>query len=151
MLQCLGWTIFELIVIATAAGALSSDIFGFEAKWLWTIVFGALSLVLGLLGPIGVVRTFVRRISVWAVPLAVAYLTWWAFSGANLGTLWNRPGAGAGCRSGKAPTSSSGPRPVDSAVADTRLIHRLPGQAGSLVPGGYGDHRTTSMLILGRY
>ena len=94
VLQCLGWTIFELIVIAAAAGALSNDIFGFEARWLWTIVFGALSLLLGLLGPIGVVRTFVRRISVWAVPLAVAYLTWWAFSGANLDTLWNRPGAG---------------------------------------------------------
>ncbi len=94
VLQCLGWTIFELIVIAAAAGALSDDIFGFEARWLWTIVFGALSLVLGLLGPIGVVRTFVRRVSVWAVPLAVAYLTWWAFSGADLGTLWDEPGEG---------------------------------------------------------
>jgi NCS1 family nucleobase:cation symporter-1 len=94
VLQCLGWTIFELIVIATAASALSNDVFGFEAKWLWTIAFGALALVFGLLGPIGVVRTFVRRISVWAVPLAVAYLTWWAFSGADLAALWDRPGTG---------------------------------------------------------
>ena len=94
VLQCLGWTIFELIVIATAAGALSEEIFGFEARWLWTIVFGALALVLGLLGPVGVVRRFVRRISVWAVPLAVAYLTWWALDGAGLGTLWDRPGEG---------------------------------------------------------
>lgn len=94
VLQCLGWTIFELIVIAAAAGALSDDVFGFEARWLWTILFGALALALGLLGPVGVVRRFVRRISVWAVPLAVAYLTWWAIDGADLGALWHRPGEG---------------------------------------------------------
>jgi nucleobase:cation symporter-1, NCS1 family len=94
VLQCLGWTVFELIVIATAAGALSDDVLGFEARWLWTILFGALALVLGLLGPIGVVRQFVRRISVWAVPLAVAYLTWWALDGADLTAVWNRPAEG---------------------------------------------------------
>lgn len=94
VLQCLGWTVFELIVIAAAASALSNEIFGVEVRWLWTILFGGLALVLGLLGPIGVVRQFVRRVSVWAVPLAVAYLTWWALDGADLGTLWNRPGEG---------------------------------------------------------
>src|SRR5919202_3386401 len=30
VLQCLGWSIFEITVIATAAGALSSRVFGFE-------------------------------------------------------------------------------------------------------------------------
>jgi NCS1 family nucleobase:cation symporter-1 len=94
VLQCLGWTVFELIVIASAAAALSDDIFGFEAKWLWTIVFAALALVFGLLGPVGVVRRFVRRVSVWAVPLAIAYLTWWALDGADLGALWDQPGEG---------------------------------------------------------
>ena len=81
-------------MIATAAGALSDELFGFEARWAWTLAFGALALVLGLLGPIGVVRRFVRRISVWAVPLGVGYLTWWAFDGADLGALWDRPGEG---------------------------------------------------------
>ena len=94
VIQCVGWTIFELIVIAAAAGALSDEIFGFEGRWLWTILFGVLALVFGLLGPIGVVRRFVRRVTVWAVPLAIAYLTWWALDGADLGTLWSRPGEG---------------------------------------------------------
>ena len=40
-LQNLGWAIFELIIIATAAAALSDRVFGFEGKWLWTLVFGA--------------------------------------------------------------------------------------------------------------
>ena len=33
VLQCLGWAIFELIVIATAAAALSDRVFGFHATW----------------------------------------------------------------------------------------------------------------------
>src|SRR4051795_5367641 len=37
VLQNLGWATFELIVIATAAAALSRQVLGFEAKWLWTI------------------------------------------------------------------------------------------------------------------
>jgi nucleobase:cation symporter-1, NCS1 family len=94
VVQCLGWTVFELIVIATAASALSDELFGFKAKWAWTILFGALALVLGLLGPIGVVRRYVRTVAVWVVPVAIVYLTWWALHGTNLGTLWHRPGTG---------------------------------------------------------
>src|SRR4051795_2671449 len=40
ILQCLGWALFELIVIATAAGLLCNKLFGFEAVWLWKLVFG---------------------------------------------------------------------------------------------------------------
>jgi nucleobase:cation symporter-1, NCS1 family len=94
VLQGLGWTIFELLIIATAAAALSDELFGFRAQWLWTLVFGAFALVLALLGPIGFVRRFVRRVAVWAVPVGLAYLTWWALDGADLGALWDAPGEG---------------------------------------------------------
>ena len=67
VLQCLGWSIFELIVIATAARALSNRLFGFHAIWVWKLVFGAVALAMALLGPIGFVRTFVRKVGVWAV------------------------------------------------------------------------------------
>jgi putative hydroxymethylpyrimidine transporter CytX len=94
VLQGVGWTVFELLIIATAAAALSDELFGFRAQWLWTLVFGAAALVLALLGPIGFVRRFVRRIAIWAVPLAVLYLTWWALDGVDLGALWDAPGDG---------------------------------------------------------
>ncbi len=94
VLQGLGWSIFELLIIATAAAALSDELFGFRAQWLWTLVFGAVALVLALLGPIGFVRRFVRRIAIWAVPFALVYLTWWALDGADLGALWDAPGEG---------------------------------------------------------
>jgi purine-cytosine permease-like protein len=35
VLQCLGWAIFELIVIATAAGLLCDKLFGFKGVWIW--------------------------------------------------------------------------------------------------------------------
>lgn len=92
--QCLGWTTFELLLIATAAAALSDELFGFEARWAWTLVFGAAALALGLLGPIGVVRGVIRRVAIWVVPLAVAYLGWWALTGGGLDAAWNRPGEG---------------------------------------------------------
>jgi putative hydroxymethylpyrimidine transporter CytX len=94
VVQCIGWTIFELLVIATAAAALSDEVLGFEARWAWTVAFGAATLVLGMLGPIGVVRTVVRRVAIWIVPLAVAYLAWWALTGGGLADAWDRPGEG---------------------------------------------------------
>lgn len=94
VLQGIGWTTFELLVIATAAAALSDELFGFRAQWLWTLVFGACALALALLGPIGFVRRFIRRFAIWAVPLALLYLTWWALDGADLGALWEAEGAG---------------------------------------------------------
>ncbi len=94
VLQGIGWSIFELLIIATAAAALSEELFGFQAQWLWTLVFGAFALALALLGPIGFVRRFVRKVAVWAVPLALVYLTWWALDGADLGALWDQPGEG---------------------------------------------------------
>jgi NCS1 family nucleobase:cation symporter-1 len=92
--QCLGWAIFELIIIATAAAALSDSVFGFEARWAWTLVFGGVTVALGLLGPIGVVRRFLRRFGIWIVLASLVYLTWWALDGADLGRLWDAPGEG---------------------------------------------------------
>src|ERR671930_1366072 len=96
VLQCLGWAIFELIVIATAAGLLSDKLFGFEAVWAWKLVFGGLATVLALLGPIGFVRRFVRKFAIWAVAASIVYLAWWIVDNANLGHLWSQPGAHRG-------------------------------------------------------
>ncbi len=92
VLQCLGWAIFELIVIATAAGLLSDKLFGFKAIWLWKLVFGAAAAVLALLGPVGFVRRYVRKFAIWAVVASLVYLGWWIVDGANIGRLWSHPG-----------------------------------------------------------
>ncbi len=92
ILQCLGWAVFELIVIATAAGLLCNKLFGFEAVWLWKLLFGGVAAVLALLGPIGFVRRFVRKFAIWAVLASVVYLAWWIVDGADLHAIWSQPG-----------------------------------------------------------
>ena len=92
--QCVGWSIFELLIIATAAAALSNELFGFRAQWLWTLVFGGVALALALLGPVDLVRKLVRRFAVWAVLASLVYLTYWGLDGAALGGLWDRSGEG---------------------------------------------------------
>ena len=92
--QCIGWSIFELLIIATAVAALSDELLGFRAQWLWTLVFGGVALLLALLGPIDFVRKFVRKYAVWAVLASLLYLTWWALDGSGFGGLWDRGGEG---------------------------------------------------------
>jgi nucleobase:cation symporter-1, NCS1 family len=94
VLQCLGWAVFELIIIATAAAALSDSMFGFEARWLWTLVFGGIAIALGLIGPVGVVRKILRKYAIWVVLASLAYLTWWALDAISLSGLWDAPGEG---------------------------------------------------------
>jgi putative hydroxymethylpyrimidine transporter CytX len=92
VLQCLGWATFELIIIASAASALSDRAFGFEALWFWKLLFGALATALALLGPIGFVRRFVRKFAIWAVAASIAYLAWWIPAHSDLHGLWSSSG-----------------------------------------------------------
>jgi nucleobase:cation symporter-1, NCS1 family len=61
---------------------------------MWKLVFGALGLVLALLGPIGFVRRFVRKIGIWAVAASIVYLAVWILRNGHVGTLWHRGGSG---------------------------------------------------------
>src|SRR6266540_1517467 len=90
--QCLGWSIFELIVIAKAASLLTDKFLGFQATWLWTLVFGTLAAVLALAGPISFVRRYVRKVAIWAVMASIAYLTWWILDGSGGHHVWSGKG-----------------------------------------------------------
>ncbi len=92
--QNLGWAVFELYVMSLAASALTDQLFGFEARWAWVLVFGVLTAWLALAGPISFVRRYVRRFAVWAVAASLAYLVWWALDGADVGGLWSASGEG---------------------------------------------------------
>jgi putative hydroxymethylpyrimidine transporter CytX len=92
VLQCLGWAIFELIVIATAAGLLCDKLFGFKGVWIWKLVFGVVAAVLALIGPVGFVRRFVRKFAIWAVLASVIYLAWWIVDGAHVQRIWSEGG-----------------------------------------------------------
>jgi len=95
VLQCLGWSVFELIIIATGASALSQQILGFGGVAFWKILFGVVATILAFLGPVGFVRTYVRKFAVWVVIASLLYLTWWSLHGRHPIALWHRPGAHA--------------------------------------------------------
>jgi nucleobase:cation symporter-1, NCS1 family len=93
--QCLGWSVFELIVIATGASALSQHVFGFGGVAVWKVLFGILATVLAFLGPVGFVRRYVKRFEVWIVIASLLYLSWWSLHGEHAVRLWHRPGGHA--------------------------------------------------------
>jgi NCS1 family nucleobase:cation symporter-1 len=90
--QCLGWAIFELIVIAKAASLLSDRFLGFGATWFWTVLFGVLATVLALAGPVSFVRRYIRKVAIWAVVASIIYLTWWILDGARGHDVWSNQG-----------------------------------------------------------
>jgi len=93
--QCLGWSVFELLIIATAASALSEEVFGFGGKAVWTILMGAIATLLALLGPIGFVRRYIRKFAIYFVVASLVYLAWWAVHDQHVGELWSQPGDGS--------------------------------------------------------
>src|SRR5881392_2861768 len=86
--QNLGWSTFELIIISIAAAKLSDSVFGFSARWAWAIAFGGISIALGLLGPIGFIRRYVKKFAAWAVLASIVYLTWWVLDKSQLHASW---------------------------------------------------------------
>ncbi len=95
LLQCLGWSVFELIIIATGASALSKEVVGFGGVPFWKILFGAVATALAFLGPVGFVRRYVRKFAVWIVIASLLYLSWWSLHGQHAVRLWHRGGAHA--------------------------------------------------------
>lgn len=93
--QCLGWSVFELIVIATGASALSQQLLGFGSLPYWKILFGAVATGLAFLGPVGFVRKYVRKFAIWIVVASLVYLSWWSLHGQHTVALWHRSGVHA--------------------------------------------------------
>ncbi len=95
ILQCLGWSVFELIIIATGASALSQQVLGFGGLAFWKILFGVVATVLAFLGPVGFVRRYVRKFAVWIVIASLLYISWWSLHGQHPVALWHRGGTHA--------------------------------------------------------
>jgi NCS1 family nucleobase:cation symporter-1 len=95
VVQCLGWSTFELIIIATGAAALSEQVFGFGAVFFWKVLFGCVATALAFLGPVGFVRRYVRKFAVWVVIASLVYLCWWSLHGQHPVRLWHREGSDA--------------------------------------------------------
>ncbi|UUZ63509.1 cytosine permease [Polaromonas sp. P1-6] len=100
ILQLIGWTTFELVVMRDGTVAIARQSGSFMGAWwplLATLLWGAVLLALLSGSMVKLVRKFIGR---YGLPLVIASLLWlsWQFL-AKAGTqgiveLWNRPGAG---------------------------------------------------------
>jgi len=72
----------------------SERVLGFRGRLLWVVVFGAITTVMAVAGPLTVIRRWLERFAVWAVLASTVYLTWYALTRFDLGALAARGGAG---------------------------------------------------------
>jgi NCS1 family nucleobase:cation symporter-1 len=101
IVQLIGWTTFELVVMRDGTVAIARQSGGFAASWwpvLATLLWGAVLLALLSGSMVKLVRKFIGR---YGLPLVIASLLWlsWQFlskAGAQgLSGLWNRTGDGS--------------------------------------------------------
>ena len=100
IVQLVGWTTFELVVMRDGTVAIARQSGGFLASWwpvLATLLWGAVLVALISGSMVTLVRKFIGR---YGLPLVIASLLWltWQFLGkANaqgLSAIWNKPGTG---------------------------------------------------------
>lgn len=94
VVQLVGWTAFELWVMAVAANRVSQTLFGHGGYLLWLVVVAVICLLLALGGPLLVVRQYLKKFGIWLMLIASVWLTAVVLTQHHLGALWARPGRG---------------------------------------------------------
>ena len=101
VVQLLGWTAFELVVMRDGTAAILRQLSGLEVTWApvaATLAWGALLLALAGGTMTGLVRRFVSRFGLPLVLLSLCWLSWQFWSRAQaqgFDALWQRPGDGS--------------------------------------------------------
>lgn len=103
IVQLLGWTTFELVIMREGTAAIAREAFGWNlgntaAIVLPTLLWGGVLIALLSGSMISLVRRFVARFGLPLVVLSLLWLTW-QFAGKlqpeGLSALWNKPGDGS--------------------------------------------------------
>ena len=94
VVQLLGWTVFEVVVMGHAANAIGRRVLGLDAYWLWAALFGLIVVGMGVWGPMGVIRQWLGKFAVWVMLGTTAWLTWVLLDRYDVGALVARPGTG---------------------------------------------------------
>ncbi len=94
VVQLVGWTSFELIVMAQLANALTRAAFGIDAYPVWAAFFGVFCTALALGGPLVVVRQWLERFAVWVMLLTTVGLFTFLATRYDLGGILAARGTG---------------------------------------------------------
>lgn len=94
VLQLIGWTIFEIIIMGHAANAISREVLGWDSYLFWAAFFTIIVILMGIWGPVAVVRQWLEKFAVWVVLLTIVWLTAHLFANYDIPALLARPGTG---------------------------------------------------------
>ncbi|MBN1887445.1 MAG: putative hydroxymethylpyrimidine transporter CytX [Thermoflexales bacterium] len=94
VVQLLGWTAFELWVIALAASRVSQALWGSGNYGVWLVVATLWCVFLALGGPLVVVRQWLEKFGIWVVYLVSAWMTIYLLRSGQLGHLLTQAGTG---------------------------------------------------------
>ncbi|HUI70909.1 MAG TPA: cytosine permease [Spirochaetia bacterium] len=93
--QLVGWTIFEFVVMGVAASTIARTLFGSGSYVVWTAVFAAIVILMGVGGPIGVVRQWLEKFAVWVALATGIWLTVLVFTRYDIHALVRQAGDGS--------------------------------------------------------
>ncbi|MFQ6015850.1 MAG: putative hydroxymethylpyrimidine transporter CytX [Anaerolineae bacterium] len=92
--QLIGWTAFELWVMALAADRISQQLFGYSNFYLWLAIFAVWCTLLAVGGPLVVIRQWLEKFGVWVVYGVTIWMTWYLFTTFDIGALLQQVGTG---------------------------------------------------------
>ena len=95
VVQLVGWTAFELMIMGVAATNISGRFLGDYTNGFWVVVFAICCAALALGGPLVVVRKWLERAAIWFVYFSTIWITVQVFSQPNAWTLLFKPGDGS--------------------------------------------------------
>jgi putative hydroxymethylpyrimidine transporter CytX len=91
VMQLVGWTTFEIMIMARAAELLAGNIMPY---YFWAVIFGALVALLGIAGPLNVARQWLGKFAVWIAYGTSAIIIVSLINSTDLAALVSSPGEG---------------------------------------------------------
>jgi len=94
VIQLIGWTAFELMIMGAAAANISGPILGSYTRIFWTIIFAIWCAALAIGGPLVFVRKWLERVAIWLVYLSTIWITLQVLTRPETWSLFMKPGDG---------------------------------------------------------
>jgi len=79
VIQLVGWTAFELIIMGEAATTISGPIFGTLTKSFWTVFFAMICYMMMVFGPLIVIRQWLEKVALWIALATTGWITFLVF------------------------------------------------------------------------
>jgi nucleobase:cation symporter-1, NCS1 family len=64
VLQLIGWATFEITILSKAASIFTQGYINF---YIWSIIFGIITIIFGVSGPLGIIKQWLNKFAVWIV------------------------------------------------------------------------------------